>query len=610
MAEQHPHIKHLVECIDLEIKEQEERYRFDLQSGLKQLKSIGAILHPISIIRKAFGYADYPEISFRLPYASDTTNFKDNSAIECFLEGEESIKGTLIRMDGQKGEFRLFAPDFPDWIEDKGVGLKLAPDHFTSKTMKIALSKATENLKVYSLFKEIHGNSNFGDINNSEMKIKFDNLDLNESQKNAVIGIVQNKNLTLVHGPPGTGKTTTLIESITQLVRQKKRVLVSASSNTAVDNLAKGLLTKELNILRVGNTLKVDDEIYFSTPEGKLQKAKELKEIKKLKIRAEEMRKLSYQYKRSFGKAEREQRNALIKEVRKLRKEIRAVRDYFDERLLDQADVVLGTPIGLKNFLPENASFDTLIIDEAGQLIEPMAWVILPYADNYVLTGDPFQLPPTVLSDIARQKGFAISILEQCFKNCKSIYFLNTQYRMRKAIADFSSRYFYNGELITPESQSNIGNHITFFDTAGTGFNEQSGNDGTSLMNEGELSIVSKIIESENLDTRDLAFISPYNGQVQLAKEKLSKKIRISSIDSFQGQEKQIVILSLVRSNPEATIGFLKDYRRMNVALTRAKEQLFVIGDSSTIAQDPFYALFLEYMDEITSYRSAWELMV
>lgn len=605
----HPHLQHLLDCIDLEIKEQEIRYKFDDQSGLKQLKSIGVALHPISVTRKAFGYADYPEISFRLPFVSDTSNFKDNSAIECFIDGEESVKGVLLRMDGQKGEFRLFAPDFPDWIEEKGVGLKLAPDHFTSETMKVAVNKITAESKIHSLFLKIHGSEKFGAIDTSTINIEFENENLNQSQQKAVIGIVQNENLAIVHGPPGTGKTTTLIESIVQLVKQGKRILVTASSNTAVDNIAKGLLLKELNILRVGNTLKVDDAIFPFTPEGKLQDAKELKEIKKLKIRAEEMRKLSYQYKRSFGKAEREQRNALIKEVRRLRKEIREVRDYFDEKLFDKADVILGTPIGLKNFLPENSIFDVLVIDEAGQMIEPMAWVVFPFAKSWVLAGDPFQLPPTVLSDIATQKGFNVSILEHCFKNCQNIYFLNTQYRMRKAIADFSSRYFYDSELITPESQGNTGNHITFFDTAGTGFDEQSGSDGVSLMNEGELSIVSKIIETENIDTRDLAFISPYNGQVQLAKENLSKKIRISTIDSFQGQEKEIVILSLVRSNPDTTIGFLKDYRRMNVALTRAKEQLFVIGDSSTIGQDPFYALFLEYMDEIGGYRSAWELI-
>jgi ATP-dependent RNA/DNA helicase IGHMBP2 len=605
----HSHIIHLIDCIDLEIKEQEKRYQFDAQSGLKQLKAVGVVLHPISITRKTFGYADYPEILFRLPFLGDTSNFRDNSAIECFIEGEESVKGVLLRMDGQKGEFRLFAPDFPDWIEDKGVGIKLAPDHFTSETMKKAVRNIAIEKEVQTLFENIHGNELFGSDLSSKLKIDFQNKTLNESQQAAVSGILNNDNLVIVHGPPGTGKTTTLIEAIVQLVQQGKRILVTASSNTAVDNVAKGLLDKEVNILRVGNTLKVDDDIFSSTPEGKLQDAKELKEIKKLKIRAEEMRKLSYQYKRSFGKAEREQRNALIKEVKRLRKEIKDIRDYFDERLFDKADVIIGTPIGLKNALPSTAQFDVLVIDESGQMIEPMAWVVFPFAKTWVLAGDPFQLPPTVLSAEATKNGFNISILEQTFKNCRNIYFLNTQYRMRKAIADFSSRYFYQNELQTPENRNNIGTHITFFDTAGTGFDEQSGSDGVSLMNEGELSIVNKIIEDEQIDTRRLAFISPYNGQVQLAKEQLSKKIRISTIDSFQGQEKEVVILSLVRSNSEAIIGFLKDYRRMNVALTRAKEQLFVIGDSSTIGQDPFYAIFLEYMDEIGGYRSAWELL-
>jgi len=180
---------------------------------------------------------------------------------------------------------------------------------------------------------------------------------------------------------------------------------------------------------------------------------------------------------------------------------------------------------------------------------------------------------------------------------------------MRKSIAQFSSEYFYKGELNTPEGQLDIFQHIVFFDTAGTGFEEQSGKDGGSLMNEGELSIVEKILESENIDFSKSALISPYAGQVQLAKDSLSKKLRISTIDSFQGQERETIVISLVRSNPDAIIGFLKDYRRMNVAITRAKERLFVIGDSSTIGQDPFYASFLEYMEKVEGYRSAWELM-
>lgn len=609
MNELHPHQQQLLSLISLEMKEQENRYTLDPKSGLKQLKADGLVLHPITVVRKSFGYADYPEISFKLPYTTDTSNFRDNVAIECFLEGETPIKGTLLGMEGQKGEFRLYAPDFPDWMEEKGVGIKLAPDHRTSEIMLEGVKNIEQNKDVAAIFSKIHGAEDFQQGLLLQTKLGIQNTTLNESQQQAVSAMVENTSLVILHGPPGTGKTTTLIEGILQLIQQGKRILVTAPSNTAVDNIAKGLVTQGVKVLRVGNSLKVDDLIFPYTPEGKMQEAKEHKEIKRLKIRAEELRRMSFQYKRNFGREEREQRGLLLKEVKSIRKEIRDIRNYFDEKLFEQAEVILGTPIGLADFLPKSALFDTLVMDEAGQAIEALAWVVFPFAKTWVLAGDPFQLPPTVLSPAADKQGLSISILEHSFRHCKDLYFLNTQYRMRKSIADFSSNYFYHSDLQTPKEQHDIHQHITYYDTAGTGFDEQSGTDGNSLMNEGELGIVQKIIELENLNHTSIAFISPYSGQVQLAKELLPSGILISTIDSFQGQEKEIILLSLVRSNVDAVIGFLKDYRRMNVALTRAKEQLFVIGDSSTIGQDPFYGKFLEYMEEIGGYKSAWELM-
>ncbi|MGB0915450.1 MAG: AAA domain-containing protein [Crocinitomicaceae bacterium] len=609
MSELHPHQLHLLKCISVEMAEQESRYALSGDTGLKQLRALGLLLHPINVTRKSFGYADYPEISFRLPYECDTTNFKDNVAIECFIEGEELIKGVLLRLNGKQGEMRLFAPDFPDWIEDKGVGIKLAPDHFTSKSMKDGVKRISEFPKVKGVFETIHGDAKFGQKLKLTSEFEIKNPNLNESQVNAVKAVVENDSLVVLHGPPGTGKTTTIVEAIVQLVKEGKRVVVSAPSNAAVDNVAKSLLLNEVNILRVGNTVKVDDSIFAHTPEGRMLASKEAKDIKKLKIRSEELRKMSYQYKRKFGKAERDQRRLLMNEVKRIRKEIRDMRNYFDEKLFEQSDVVLGTPIGLNNFLAEGTLFDTLVIDEAGQSVEPLAWMLFPFAKNWVLAGDPFQLPPTVLSDEAKQLNFNTSILEASFDNCDDLFFLDTQYRMKKSIADFSSNYFYNGKLITPDEQGDTEQHVVFYDTAGTGYEEVKGKDGNSLMNEGELDLVRKVIETENLENEKLAIISPYSGQVQLAKEQFDSKVRISTIDSFQGQEKEVVILSLVRSNSDAIIGFLKDYRRMNVAMTRAKQKLIVIGDSSTIGNDKFYAQFLEYMDQIEGYRSAWELM-
>src|SRR5258705_12918076 len=178
---------------------------------------------------------------------------------------------------------------------------------------------------------------------------------------------------------------------------------------------------------------------------------------------------------------------------------------------------------------------------------------------------------------------------------------------MREAIAGFSGNYFYNGLLLTAVHLKNTGAHVYFIDTAGTGFNEVRGNDGMSLQNKGELQVVQKLLETESLNPVKTAFISPYSGQVAAAKEVLPATMRISTIDSFQGQEQECIILSLVRSNDEGDIGFLKDYRRMNVAITRAKEQLFVIGDSATIGADPFYNAFLTYIEQHGTYRTVWE---
>jgi superfamily I DNA and/or RNA helicase len=608
----HPYIQKLLNCIDLEEKEQANRYKLDQTHTLKQLKAEGLALHPIIVTRKNFGYADYPEISFKLNFPPEANLFKDGAAIECFNADEDPVKGVLISVDGKSGEFRLFAPDFPDWIEDDGVGIKLAPDTRTTTIMKKVLNELEINKPVFRLFEQLHEHTVKAQLPpvNKNGDIIFQNKSLNESQQQAVAAIVENEQLIIVHGPPGTGKTTTLIEAIQQLIKNGEKVLVSAPSNTATDNIAKGLLQQGINLLRVGNTSKVDEIIFKHTPEGRLSNSKVQKEIKQLKIRAEEFRRMALKYKRNFGKAEREQRNLLFKEVKNIRNEIKQLQHYNEEKLYEEAQVIAGTPIGLYDAGITHINFDTLVVDEAGQCIEPLAWCIFPMADKIVLAGDHWQLPPTVLSNEAALMGLNYSILETAIAHSHQVYLLNMQYRMRSVIAGFSSDYFYNSLLHTAAHLNNTGTHLTFIDTAGSGYNEKHGPDGVSLQNEGELNIVQQIISIESLDPLKTAFISPYSGQALVAKEMLPTAMRISTIDSFQGQEKENIILSLVRSNDEGDIGFLKDYRRMNVAITRAKEQLFVIGDSATIGADPFYNAFLSYVEKHGSYRTVWEFQL
>jgi len=609
MAITHPYINQLLAAITEEENEEVQRFRLDEQHTLKALKAEGLALHPITVTRKNYGYADYPEIAFRLPFPCETNLFRDGAAIECFCQNEEPVKGILLSLEGKVGEMRLFVPDFPEWMEEPLVGIKLAPDQRTITIMKTVLRGLEKRPDLFGFFQQIHGTEKSKTEVSAfpEVTIPFNNQQLNQSQRQAVGAMVSNQKITIVHGPPGTGKTTTLVEAIWQLVTAGEKILVAAPSNTAVDTISKALVRKGVALLRVGNTSKVDAAIFPFTPEGKLSNSKQVKDIKELKKRAEEYRRMALRYKRNFGKAEREQRNLLFNEVKQIRTEIRKLQQYNEEKLFQEAQVIAGTPIGLYDAKLNSLSFHSLFIDEAGQCIEPLAWCVFPLAPKYVLAGDHLQLPPTIISYEAGVMGLNKSILEVCVEAFDDLFLLNTQYRMRQSIAGFSSAYFYKGLLQTAVHLSDKGVHLTFIDTAGSGYNETRGTNGMSLQNEGELMIVKKLLQEELPDLAATVFISPYSGQVAAAQEFLPPGIRISTIDSFQGQESENVIVSLVRSNEEGELGFLKDYRRMNVAITRARERLYVIGDSATIGADHFFNDFLAYVEQSGSYRSVWD---
>ncbi|MBL7753935.1 MAG: AAA family ATPase [Chitinophagaceae bacterium] len=610
MSNRPERITALLKAIDSEEKEEQHRYRIQDSQSLKSLRQSGFILQPIQVTRKYFGFADYPEFEFRLLHPADTGQFRDSTPIEIFYQNEEPIKAVLLSLQGQRGEVRLYAPDFPDWLEEKGIGIKRTADIRTNQFMRNALMQLEKNPELLTLFQFLHADQQRTDWQpHDDTSIQWQNQSLNASQQQAVRMILQSPRIGIVHGPPGTGKTTTLIEAIVQFKRQQKRVLVSAPSNAAVDHMTRGLAAAGLNPLRVGNSAKIADDILLYTPEGKLTDKSIQKELKALKHRADEFRRMALQYKRRFGKAEREQRNLLFQEVKSIRNEIKKTLQYYQERFLSESDVVLGTPLALSEQGFKSGQFDVLILDEAAQCAEPLAWGILPFAHYMVLAGDHFQLPPTVLSREAERLGLGKSLLEIAAQVVNEQVLLDTQYRMLSPIAGFASAYFYEGRLKTPTQNQGESNSIHFIDTAGTGFEEEAGAEGSSLMNTGELQLVNHLMDVEQLRASDVAFISPYAAQVALASNTLPQLARIATIDSFQGQEHHTIIISLVRSNEQASIGFLEDVRRMNVAMTRAKKKLFVIGDSATLAQHPFYKQYLQYVEQHGTYRSAWEFM-
>jgi predicted DNA helicase len=433
-----------------------------------------------------------------------------------------------------------------------------------------------------------------------------------------------------VHGPPGTGKTTTLVQAVKTLIqRDHQQILVVAPSNTAVDLLSEKLADEGLNVLRVGNPARVSEHLMSLTLDSKMAEHDSMKTIKKLKKQANEFRNMAHKYKRNFGKAEREQRKALFDEAYKIMKEVGNAEQYIIDDLVAKAQVITATLVGANHSTVRTLQYHTVVIDEAGQALEPACWIPILKAKKVILAGDHNQLPPTIKSIEAARGGLSTTLLEKCAGMYpEAVVLLEEQYRMHEMIMGYPSKVFYQDKL---KAHISVAGHLlfpgdsplVFIDTAGCGFEEKR--DGTSTTNPEEAVFLLKHLSqfvavlSVHYSVQDfpsVAVISPYRQQIHLLNELLlhapelqeyRTKISVNTIDSFQGQERDIVYISMTRSNTDGEIGFLSDIRRMNVAMTRARKKLVVIGDSATLSYLKFYADFISYAEKANAYQSAWE---
>jgi len=448
---------------------------------------------------------------------------------------------------------------------------------------------------------------------------------LNESQIAAVRFALSADDVAIIHGPPGTGKTTTLVELIRQITLSGQSVLAVAPSNLAVDNLLEKLLAAGEHAIRLGHPARVSPELRQHTLDELVKNHPDVRLADKLNHDAYALRTEASRYRRArpdpgYRQALRQEANRMLDEAQKIERQV-------VERLLASAHVVCATTTGLDHDLLRSRSFDWCIMDEASQSTEPGVWIPLQYAQRVVLAGDHYQLPPTVVSAAALAEGFNVSMLERLNRqNGKSISRrLDVQYRMHEDIMSFSSAEFYEGALtahpsvaahLLSEVPSVSANELTqvpvhFIDTAGASYDEESDPDGDSRFNPLEADLVlrkvNELLEA-GLPPTQIAVISPYSAQVRLLRQRMKQTdVEIDSVDGFQGREKEAVLVSLVRSNPEGEIGFLGDVRRMNVALTRARRKLIVVGDSATISSHPFYQRLVAYFESIQAYHSVWE---
>ena len=509
-----------------------------------------------------------------------------------------------------------------EWPDAEHFRIDLSPDEITRKRQSAALDRA-EN-----------ANGRAAQLRNvmlGEVEPKFDeepevvfNTTLDASQQAAVQFALSAQDVALIHGPPGTGKTTTVVELICQAVERGDKVIACAPSNTAVDNLLERLVEKKQNVVRVGHPARVLESLRRHTLDAQVESHEVMHLVREMMKDAEKLFRKAGRFTR--GRPAPGAKQQWRREAREIKSQARMLERDAVNRVLDTADIILATATFDEDVIGRR-HFDLAVVDEACQSTEPGCWIPLLRADRLVLAGDHCQLPPTVLSDEASREGFKISLLERLIELYgDSVHRqLQVQYRMHEDIMRFSSDTFYDGTLIAHESvQTHLlsddedyetdvidATPVTFIDTAGADYTEELEPDGLSKRNPQEAAIVVKKVEQlfeAGVLPKDIAVIAPYAAQVRLLREELRiPAVEVDTVDGFQGREKEAVVISLVRSNAENEIGFLADARRMNVALTRARKKLIVIGDSSTLGGNDFYAKLFEYFEAIDGYRSVWE---
>ncbi|SEM77039.1 AAA domain-containing protein [Prevotella sp. ne3005] len=612
--------------LQLEYQAEKESFRKQTEEmGLLRKVKRGDAWYPLKIGKSYYNSLNQLVVEvYRQGDEEIEHNFEFGKPVCFFSVGEKdqikyfSFTGTVSYVDGDR--MVVSVPDNGQLIDVQGaenVGVQLFFDETSYKMMFDALDRVIKAKGRLGYLRDLfYSRQQAETFSFAPMHFPY----LNRTQEEAVNKVLRAKDVAIVHGPPGTGKTTTLVEAIYETLRRENQVLVCAQSNMAVDWISEKLVDRGINVLRIGNPTRVNDKMLSFTYERRFEAHPDYELLWAIRKAIRELR-----AHRKRGDEKYHQKLERLKE-RATELEVR-----INAQLFDEARVIACTLVGSANRLLEGQKFGTLFIDEAAQALEAACWIPIRRVSRVILAGDHCQLPPTVKSFAALKAGLGKTLMERIVDNKPEVVtLLKMQYRMNEEIMRFSSDWFYGNQVESaPEvkfrSILDLDIPMTWVDTSQfqlpeneeSLFKEEFVGESFGRINkaEAELTLMAlenyfgKIGKQRILDERiDVGVISPYRAQVQYLRRLLKKKdffkpyrhlISVNTVDGFQGQERDVILISLVRANDEGQIGFLRDLRRMNVAITRARMKLIILGDASTMTRHPFYKKLYEYIDAL-----------